>query len=338
MKNNKIILGIYINPWVWIIQNEEKNHNFEEIDFDIRSIVFYDKITNDVEICFQKQGFVIASFSDAFFDVDLASQKYSNVLSPEIAQSVIDFFNSFSYLLYDCQFKKGGVYSAKQFIELSDLWMWRNKEGLELVEIAVEQPGPILDQEKAVNFLEEMISPIVYMSIGKIDDRWKSRLKITIGLIQNVIDLLKRFQNEWSYLSMLNKAINYNLRGDFSTAHIICWSLTEKLIELEWIKYLKSLNDDSDREKRINSKRMDGLTSSSKYEASQRLEILELLDIIPLDLYKKATKVRRKRNDWIHSLKPITPQDYVHCYFVAKEFLSRRLDYELTHPGSFFFS
>ena len=75
MNGDRIILGIYINPWVWVVENDEEYKMLNGTDFDIRNIIFNDKLTNEVEICIQRQGFLVASFSNNFFDVDLGAQK-----------------------------------------------------------------------------------------------------------------------------------------------------------------------------------------------------------------------------------------------------------------------
>jgi hypothetical protein len=64
----------------------------------------------------------------------------------------------------------------------------------------------------------------------------------------------------------------------------------------------------------------------------------ELAKVLPYDLYKKSIKARQIRNHWLHSLKPVTQEDCIDCYIVARDLFSRKLGFNIDHRGAFYAS
>ena len=127
-------------------------------------------------------------------------------------------------------------------------------------------------------------------------------------------------------------------KAEFAEAHVLSWSVAEKLIGIEWINFIDSTNEPvGDKgEKTVNRKRKDQLNSPD-YEASKRIEVLELAKVLSYDLYRRLHEARKTRNKWIHNLENVSQEDCRQCYFAARDMLSRKLKYNLEHPGSYYF-
>jgi hypothetical protein len=142
----------------------------------------------------------------------------------------------------------------------------------------------------------------------------------------------------WQLLGLLNKAIYAIQRAEFAESHVLSWSITESLLGQEWESYIKSTNQMLERgAKTVNSERLSNLMGAA-YTAAIRAEVLELVKVIPHVLYKRSIKARKVRNDWLHYLSPVSQEDCIECYEVARDLLSRKLGFELKHPAKLYIS
>jgi hypothetical protein len=88
----------------------------------------------------------------------------------------------------------------------------------------------------------------------------------------------------------------------FSESVVLSWSVSEKLINIAWERYLRQKG-------RVSSRRRQQLISSRDFTASVVSEILELSDILPSSLYDRLGQSRRARNSWAHELRHLAAQD-----------------------------
>lgn len=340
MKDNCLVLGFYIEPHVWMAE-DEKHIDFRNIsDSECLEIVFAKSFPNGIEVCAQRQGFIIAAFPEELLSIRISEIKTANLLPMSAALFTIDFFNSLVFLLYDQTYKhyNKGYQSIKQAIKVSDLWRWYNVRSGNLVSVATQQPGPILNQSEMRSI--DMAPYELGKSIGQLTTHDKQfRMPQPIEPLEKALDAMvgNDFQLNWQLLALLNKAIWSIQNAEFAEAHVLCWSVAEKLLGIEWANYINGTSvsvGDSDK-KTINRKRKDHL-NSSEYEASKRIEILELAKVISYDLFENLHAARKTRNKWIHSLESVNQEDCRQCYFVARGMMSRKLKYNIEHPGAFY--
>lgn len=91
---------------------------------------------------------------------------------------------------------------------------------------------------------------------------------------------------------------------DFSTSLIFSWTVSEKLVSILWNRLVESKRIRKENDQVIvfiNDQRKKRLQGRD-FPVSNRIEILSLLNIIPLELYKRLNSIRIKRNDWVHNL------------------------------------
>lgn len=95
---------------------------------------------------------------------------------------------------------------------------------------------------------------------------------------------------------------------NYSLSLITSWTITEKVLQSRWEKYL-----DSQREREIDNVKTTFINKERKktligrdYSASVVSEILSLAGILPFELYKDMQVIRKVRNNWIHSLAPVS--------------------------------
>src|SRR6266536_286403 len=86
-----------------------------------------------------------------------------------------------------------------------------------------------------------------------------------------------------------------------SFALIINWTITEKLIQELWQVYQRD-NKDRDGRRFITKERAKRLDDGRTFTAAVITEMLSFAQYISAELYADICIVRKKRNDWIHSL------------------------------------
>ncbi len=105
------------------------------------------------------------------------------------------------------------------------------------------------------------------------------------------------------------RACNSYVAHDYARCLVSAWAISEKLIHGRWDRYIEA-NRQRETDGRsitfISSDRKGVLKSANSFTASVIVEILSLLDIIPVVLYQSLTRVRRTRNKWLHDLDPIS--------------------------------
>jgi hypothetical protein len=126
----------------------------------------------------------------------------------------------------------------------------------------------------------------------------------------NSVDALK-------IIEILFYAFNYYREGSFSNSLTTSWIACETLINFLWDNYLRNNKSNlPDDIKRINRPRFEKLAGRD-FTASVVIEVLELLNIISINVYKDLDEVRKKRNKWLHSLGEVSDYDSVKAYRAA---------------------
>jgi hypothetical protein len=312
MKTNRLILGIYLEPSVWVygkgVDIDPKSISIEEC----LEIVFSKKLQNGIEVCVQRQGFIVVAFPESLLGIKISEIRTANLLPIKVAQLALSFFNAFLFLIYNQTYKhyNGGFQSIKQAIDISDIWRWPDYSS-ELKDIAIKQPLHIMKQDRMLSLDAE--SYLSFRTIGRLTENDRLfRGDLPAEILDQALDLLftdNDIQVNWQLLALLNKAIFIIQRAEFEESLVVSWSVAEALIEIEWENYILQTNEKigTSGEKTVNSKRLDKLVSTN-YDASHRAEILELAKVIPYELYKRSLKARKTRNDWLHDLKPVSQE------------------------------
>lgn len=156
--------------------------------------------------------------------------------------------------------------------------------------------------------------------LGKISD-FRSRkqayleesIEIELESVKNSFKLLKEIlesntKNLFNLIDMFYKAIVTCSESRFSEALILCWTVCENLLNQKWENYIEERRTVNNGISRINRERKEKLMGAD-FTASIVSEILELVDVLPKDIFDALNKIRGKRNKWMHEQKEVTYMD-----------------------------
>jgi hypothetical protein len=325
VSDNRLILGVYLDPHVWFTKEDEIVNAQVVTPAKCLEIVFHKHLPNGIEVCVQRQGYIVAAIPEDLMSIRVSETNAANLLPSNAARFAHDFFNATLYLLNN----------YPQSIGLADIWIWRNREGAELVTIAQEQAMPVLNQHNWLAF--DAGVRMLAMTVGQLSETDAMfRISLPLSRVDKAFELLfadPDYLLTWQLMALLNKAISSTRRGEFAEAHILSWAVIEKLIQVEWDEFMENTNETfDDGTKSINSKRKNFLNGRD-FTAAVRIEILELAKVIPYEVYKRLGPIRKVRNDWIHNLGPVSVQDCRDCYTVARDLLSTKVGFTIRHPG-----
>lgn len=103
-----------------------------------------------------------------------------------------------------------------------------------------------------------------------------------------------------SLFSELIKCVSEFKLANFNTSSVIAWFIVESIINVKWSNWIESKNSsDVSGKTRINSRRKKNLEGRD-YSISAKLNILELNDQLPNDLFLKLDEMRTQRNKIAH--------------------------------------
>ena len=112
---------------------------------------------------------------------------------------------------------------------------------------------------------------------------------------------------------LLSKALQSNSNYDFDWALMTAWAAIESLIADLWGEFLITnemrRNEKGEDYTFIDNVRRNRLNDNRTYSSAVKLEILSWANILNIETYHQLQRLRKMRNDWIHSLKHITDQD-----------------------------
>lgn len=341
-KDDRLILGLYLEPGVWL-EKDNVTHVYGTLSPDeCREIVFYKSLPNAIDVCAQRQGFVILSLPEKILPTNLPETGLINVLSSDIVGAVQDYFNSLLFMLCNemCINHKGkGDGLIALLYKIEQLYRWTvipNANLMEIVNSPCHPFGPNLFRPSTVDGLMAMHKKT--RGQLSIEDQ-VLRDPIPVKLLDKTLDRMfssKYAEKDLQLIALLNKSIASTNDGEFSQSHILCWAVIENLLHDLWDKFLDSkasLTPDGLR--RITSTRRNRLNNSD-FTASVKIEVLELADVISHQTYTRLTPIRQARNKWMHELQPISYENSQQCYLLARDLLADKLEIDLKHPGGYY--
>jgi hypothetical protein len=138
--------------------------------------------------------------------------------------------------------------------------------------------------------------------------------------------LLHANPNAVDLVVLLNHALTACRGHDFDLAVVTAWTVCETLLDQSWREYAEqratnvSLPVNADRR---------AFWSGREFSASAVTEILVLGGAVPAALHAPLSDVRRKRNRWIHGIKPPVHDDAVQAITVARQLMSHILGLDM---------
>ncbi len=315
-KEKRVIVGFYMEPRVWFGDGNQDTTCSES-----REVVFVDKIRPDINLAFQRQGYVVLDTDRAYFPKGL-----------DFINKITMILNSFLFYFYEIF----PAFQLRQLISAKDIWIWDDnlQESINAI-VSNKQPFPLINSMMNIEFAKLFLSK----SVGMLTTDDKSfRIPIALENLKKILNMMSKekaedFEDNMKYSSMLNKATFYIESGDFGESLVLSWSVCEKILSTFWANYhcesckLSNTTINKDRKKILND-----------FTASQITETLELAGVISNDYYKRLNKIRKKRNDYLHNLNSITQSDSYDAFLIARDMISKRLSVSLNHKGGFFFT
>jgi len=170
---------------------------------------------------------------------------------------------------------------------------------------------PLQMQRDYVQHLEPMT--LYNMHVRSVTDF--SRTTVAEDVIRDSFVLLGRvLESKDDLLVLLDlhaKSCRAHEDHDYNHCLIVSWSVTEKLLNALWKRYLDSRREVDENGLRvpfINKERRARLTDGRTYTAAVMAESLSLVGQLPFALYQKLNAVRGARNNWMHNLQPVSRQ------------------------------
>lgn len=133
---------------------------------------------------------------------------------------------------------------------------------------------------------------------------FQTRRVIPVSIFEKFADTFNHaFKNEWliSLLSLLIKSISEFKVANFDTALIISWFIVESIVQEKWSLWIHEKNG---AHVDINKKRIDAgrkkQLNGRDFPISVKMNILELNDCLPHELFQKLDTTRKYRNKITH--------------------------------------
>src|SRR5262249_11740569 len=121
-------------------------------------------------------------------------------------------------------------------------------------------------------------------------------------------------RGDWAVLerlSRITKSLAEYKIGNYPTSLVLAWFVIESVLAQKWRTWIESKQREIGKEKRINTDRWKVLEGRD-YPVSVLSNMLELLDLLPYETYKRVDKVRGYRNSTVHQ-KPGFQCTAEHC-------------------------
>ena len=111
-------------------------------------------------------------------------------------------------------------------------------------------------------------------------------------------------------VSILAQSLGQYKMANFDISVILAWTLIEQHIGKLWEWFVGASNlTYANGNRRIDKERRKSLENTRDYSASIRSNILEFLNVIPFEEFNRINKLRKCRNDFIHSREPCRIED-----------------------------
>lgn len=315
----KIAVGYYIDPKVWFGKKEEPEK--------AQSLAFtQDDFSPLIDIGIQNQGFVLALFKVSQIE-NYQERSFSNVLKAEVASFALNFFNAFSFALYEAQAKKfnGAFQTSPQEVLLEDLYLWSEEGYNSIEETNQNYPSPLVTG-RFYGFNEMVARSSIYSSSLN-DKDLTMRPTVDKDIFTNYFDK-KLISSELTKLfALINRGIVSTRNASFDISIVNFWSVIEFTVSEIWNGFLEKNN--------INKKRREAL-HIKELKASVVIESLNLHKLIDDTLYDQITKIRKARNNLYHNLDIPKPEVCYIAFEVVKQLIKINYDIKLFHNGTLF--
>lgn len=153
------------------------------------------------------------------------------------------------------------------------------------------------------------------------------RIDVQVETVDRAVDLMRACvtaykKTTYSLLALTFTACHQYSSHQFSSAHLLGWSIVEMQINRLWEQLLKRLDSSNGGHTRINRDRREILMGNN-YTASIVTQMLSLHDSISDDLLRTLDSARKRRNDFVHKLLPVSAEDASQVLVAASDLISR---------------
>jgi hypothetical protein len=180
--------------------------------------------------------------------------------------------------------------------------------------------------EKRGYFVQAPVDPNNYFVPKQIANGWKMVSdagrkfelpkhygKLSVEALDNTTDILNRFylkleESSFSILALMYQACYQYQQHQFSSAHLIAWTVIEALLNKEWKEFQNKVDKKNNGHTVLNNKRKE-LLNGRDYTASIISQILSLAGEIDDEMLNRLDVARQRRNDFAHKLEAIESSD-----------------------------
>jgi hypothetical protein len=291
--------------------------------------VFRGRTANNIKIKALRNGRIFYDFGDTALKIPMPGDPHSFDKNSQAVMKRVALMNAHLACIYSMVAEDKKLAIDKMAISPSDLIVHSSIDASD-----AGFSGGMLGYEAMLGTLPS----------DRFDERIRSRY-ITIDIASLELALAKLDQVVTNNLTFAPELVEMILRGckfyesfNFSSCLISCWAVIEKLVTVEWEKFVKQNETrvfDGETVQFLSGNRRDSLLSDNRtYSAAVRLEILSLNNGIPHDLYIDTSKVRKARNRWMHELKEVDRLDSELSTTTALKWLKETSGISLALPAA----
>ena len=172
------------------------------------------------------------------------------------------------------------------------------------------------------NRLTDVTDDLMPRNPGNTDNHSARRRHAVIGVddLQTASNAVERLldhsdQGAMKLISLYNWSVGSLGELDFARSLITSWAIIERLLEVIWLDFISKNSEVSSEGvlKPPTSGRRGKKLKGNNITASIRVEILSVTGHLSEHEYTLIERSRRVRNEWIHSLAPVTFDDAVNA-------------------------
>lgn len=206
--------------------------------------------------------------------------------------------------------------------------------------------------EKAAKVVQEPVDPTNYFVACRCDSDWEiymndsrrfdcpeSRVdNIEIETLDYAIEILRKLFDKigvscLEILSLVYISCYQYSRHQFSSAHLIAWSVVEALQNKIWLDLQTEVDVESGGHTKMTKKRKDQLNGRD-FTASIVSQILSICGYIDDKTLTRLDEARKRRNNFAHTLDPIESDAAGQVIRLATDLISRVAAIRVTSPLS----
>lgn len=157
---------------------------------------------------------------------------------------------------------------------------------------------------------------------------------LEVETLSNTIELMKKckvaFGEEYTeVMTLIYIACHQYSQHQFSSAHLIAWAVVEKLINMIWNQLQNEVSKVNGGHTELTKKRKE-LLAGRDYTASVIIQILSINKKIDDNFLDLLNNARKKRNDFAHSLVPISADDAIKIILLATDLVSKQINFPVS--------